>query len=182
MSKRPQHHRAAVGIEGVTPGTTDREAFATRLEAALGPLQSYVKLLVSGGGPADPDDIVQETLKRAWIHRAGHQADRPLLPWLRRIALHLLLDQRAGRSEAPLPAEPRQAASSDSPLDALARHEEVERLLARLPAREAQLLDRFHRRGESVREISLDLALPEGTVRSLLHRARRHLAEGGRHA
>jgi len=55
--------------------------------------------------------------------------------------------------------------------------ESVEALLMPLAAVERDVLLRFHRDGRSVREIARALGMPEGTVKSHLHRARRRLAE-----
>ena len=56
----------------------------------------------------------------------------------------------------------------------------VARLLDGLSRNERDVLIRFHCHEESILEIARSLGKPEGTVKSLLHRARRKLAEGGR--
>jgi RNA polymerase sigma-70 factor (ECF subfamily) len=50
-------------------------------------------------------------------------------------------------------------------------------VLARLSSLERALLLRFHAQGRSVHELAAELGLPEGTIKSHLHRARRKLAE-----
>ena len=163
----------------VTPEPTERaaqaEEFSSRLEAAQGALRAYAGALVAGRGPIDPDDVVQEALHRAWTHRASFDEGRALLPWLKRVALRALLDLRDRHRSSTLDVEVTAPGE-----DGVAAQDEVRALLARLPAREAELLDRFHRRGESVQELARSLDLPEGTVKSLLHRARRRLAAEGR--
>ncbi len=151
--------------------------FADRLAAALPAIRTHVNALVGARGPIEPDDIVQETLSRALTHRSSFDGERPVLPWLKTVALRVLLDLRERERSQP-------GLGADEPLDrsvgdGLALRDQVQSLLARLPRREATVLDRFHRGGESLREIAEDMGLPLGTVKSLLHRARKHLAEGG---
>ena len=153
------------------------DRFADQLSSARGALRGYVRALAAGPGSVDPDDAVQEALTRAWTRRAAFDMERPLLPWLKRIALRAFLDlrRRPGETSA-LEVEP---AANELP-DEMAAQEEVQRLLDRLEPREAALLDRFHRLGEPLQSIAEDLGLPLGTAKSLLHRARRKLAEGSR--
>jgi RNA polymerase sigma-70 factor (ECF subfamily) len=61
-------------------------------------------------------------------------------------------------------------------VDGAAQREQVERMLVPLSPVEREVLLRFHQREESVAEIARALALPEGTVKSHLSRARHKLA------
>jgi len=125
------------------------------------------------------DDLVQETLERAWRYRSSFDADKEVGPWLRTTALRLALDSRARRGREPLigALEEEPAARTPSASD---EQENVDRLLARLDVVERDVLVRFHRHGHSIDEISTALHLPSGTVKSHLHRARRKLAAGPR--
>lgn len=125
----------------------------------------------------DLDDLVQESLARALRYQDRFDGGRALWPWLKRIALHVHLDQRPQTSRprvSPLEGVEEPAASDP---ETLTNRDAVESLLSRLPGVERQVLERFHQRGDSVREIAMELALPEGTVKSHLHRARRRLAQ-----
>jgi RNA polymerase sigma-70 factor, ECF subfamily len=152
--------------------------FSTRLAAAEPALRRHARALVGGRGPIDPEDVVQETLSRAWSRRASFDGTRELMPWLKTIALRGLLDLREaqGRSPAPLEFDP----IAKSAEDPVATRDEVRALLARLPERERVVLERFHRGGESIQDLALDLGLAPGTIKSLLHRARARLARGER--
>ena len=58
------------------------------------------------GSVADAEDLVQETLARAWRGRAGYRGEAGLRTWLRRIATRACLDElRRGRSRRTLPAD-----------------------------------------------------------------------------
>lgn len=90
------------------------------------------------------------------------------------MALHLYLDARTAWRRTPdsLTEEPAAAPGPD-PHAA----ENVARLLAALPELERRVLCLFHGEGRSVAELARELALPESTVKSHLHRARRRLTE-----
>lgn len=158
--------------------TGDARRLERALEAEIPRLRSHVaRLLGHPARSADAEDVLQEVLARAWRYRASFEERRALGPWLRRTALHVVLDRRDARARAPRqgevdPADVPAAAS----VDAAAQREQLERLLAPLSAVEREALVRFHQRGESVAEIARTLGLPEGTVKSHLSRARRKLA------
>ncbi|MEQ1892867.1 MAG: sigma-70 family RNA polymerase sigma factor [Planctomycetota bacterium] len=119
----------------------------------------------------------QEVAERAVRHRARFDGARGLWPWLWRIAQRVLVDQRAASARR----RAREVEFAEEPAASEARvgdpRGELEQLLAQLTAREREILVRFHAREESVATIARELALPEGTVKSHLSRARRRLAE-----
>jgi RNA polymerase sigma-70 factor (ECF subfamily) len=122
--------------------------------------------------------VLQETLTRALSRRGSYDRARPVLPWLKRIALRTFLDLRARPRPRPVLLEEALEPRAPEGSDTLDQRELVERLLRRLGAREREVLERFHRESQSVREIAEALGVAEGTVKSLLHRARRRLAGG----
>lgn len=125
----------------------------------------------------EPEDLAQEVAERALRHRARFDGARGLWPWLWRIAQRVLVDQRAASARR----RAREVEFAEEPAASEARvgdpRGELEQLLAQLTAREREILVRFHAREESVATIARELALPEGTVKSHLSRARRRLAE-----
>jgi RNA polymerase sigma factor (sigma-70 family) len=117
--------------------------------------------------------VAQETILRAWRHRATcASADRPE-PWLRAIARREAL--RAVRA-APSP-EPPEAAVRAEPdhADAATTRIDVARALKRLSARERDVVLRHYWQDMSCEEIAGALACPVGTVKARLHRARHKL-------
>lgn len=156
----------------MTHGPVGREPLEAALAPELPALRLYARRLAGAG---EAEDLVQETLVRALRARGSFDPERALAPWLRRILLRLWIDQRkrADRRAGPLPASESLAARSEPGLESA---EELERLLARLAPIERELLTGFHRDGLSIRELAARHALPEGTVKSHLHRARRELA------
>lgn len=124
----------------------------------------------------EAEDLLQETYARAWRSRARVDgSDRPA-SWLLRIAFRAFLDFRSKQRPAPavaLDEELREGAPG--PVQQAVARERSEALLSQLPPREREILLRFHRDGQSIAAIAAALALPAGTVKSHLHRARQRL-------
>jgi RNA polymerase sigma-70 factor (ECF subfamily) len=93
-----------VGISAITNAPCgqlpcDADAAIRQLYTRYGKsLHGYVERFCRDGASAD--DIVQETFIRAWRHLPQQGADdRPIRPWLFRVACNLLIDaDRAARS------------------------------------------------------------------------------------
>jgi RNA polymerase sigma-70 factor (ECF subfamily) len=167
-------------ILAMTGEPKPEQTLDARLVAELPRLRDFVRKLL-GSAAADVDDVMQEVAARAWRYRDAFDGERALGPWLRGAALRVVFDQRARHARAPR--------SSDAAVDSLAaetpkaqaweQRETLARALEQLSSVERDVLVRFHARGESVREIAAALAVPEGTIKSHLHRARRKLAALG---
>lgn len=154
-----------------------------RLVAELPRLAHYVRrLLGAGAARGDVDDVLQEVAARAWKYRGAFEDGRALAPWLRATALRVVIDAlaRRGRAGNASVADVELLASNVAQAQPLDSREQVERMCAPLSQIERDVLMRFHGRGESVGEIATALATPAGTVKSLLHRARRKLIERAR--
>jgi RNA polymerase sigma-70 factor (ECF subfamily) len=123
------------------------------------------------GCTAAADDAAQETVLRAWRHRASCvTADRPEA-WLRSIARReaLRVLSAAEPSAVHAPAEPDHAGAAEERVD-------VARALKRLTARERDVVVRHYWQDMSCEEIATELACPLGTIKVRLHRARHKLA------
>jgi RNA polymerase sigma factor (sigma-70 family) len=192
-----EHALPLVGISSLTnppPRTQPANqgaSFEQRLAAAGPELSAYGKRLLSAsplaaGRHLDYEDLVQDTMARALVFQANFDASRPLGPWLSRMLLRLFLDHRRRAFAAPdWRAKP--STNDGTPLDempstgtdhmGLDTLEEAEYLLDKLAEPERAILDRFHRGGEPIAQISAALGLPVGTTKSHLHRARLRLRE-----
>lgn len=128
---------------------------------------------------AGAEDLAQATLGAALARPPV--ADRPLRPWLRRVATNLLRRER--RSDVRRRAREIDSARSESaagPDELLARLEEQQRLarhVARLPEPHRETILRHYWSGESCAEIARAMGLGEAGVRSRLSRARALLRE-----
>ncbi|NHC16424.1 sigma-70 family RNA polymerase sigma factor [Motilibacter deserti] len=148
-------------------------------------LLAYAQRLTGDRGRAE--DIVQETLLRAWRHgdeldtRArseGGGGAAGLRGWLFTVARHLAVDAHRARL-----ARPREA-GDDTVLAALPASDEIERALdswlvadalaALSPAHREVLVETYYC-GRSVAEAAAVLGVPPGTVKSRAHYALRAL-------
>ena len=145
-------------------------------------LKSFAARLVAGSTPpVEADDLAQEAAARALKYRDSFDAQRPIGPWLCKTVLRLYLDRRAAqlRDEERRNALGRSMQAREShPATTLEDQETIARCAAKLSARELDILLRFHQRGETLAEIAAALAIPQGTVKSHLHRARAKLVGG----
>lgn len=153
------------------------DALDLRLPAEIPGLRAFLRRLAGARLPAaDLDDAVQETLVRALRSRQQYDAARPLGPWLRAAAVRAFLDlrERSARGARPPGESGREPEAPDRSY--AEQRETVEALLASLSEVERTALLAFHRDGMSVQAIASRLGLPDGTVKSHLHRAREKLA------
>jgi RNA polymerase sigma-70 factor (ECF subfamily) len=158
----------------------DDESFGRQLVAMQSRVRAFLRTLGSGGA----DDLMQETMARAWRSRATFAVHRGSFDaWLLRIAFRTFLDERRRAQRTPgqvaaLPEGADGGAPADlqpQPSDQAAAREQMAAWLSVLEPTECTVLLRFHRDGRSVAEIAQELALPAGTVKSHLHRARARL-------
>jgi RNA polymerase sigma-70 factor (ECF subfamily) len=134
------------------------------------------------GSIADGEDVVQDTLARAYYALPEMETMPPLRPWLFRIAHHRALDHLKRydvRMREPLDAVEREAAdASPDPDDALAREEATRaavRHFIELPPSQRSAVVLKDVLGHSLEEIAalLDLSIP--AVKAALHRGRARL-------
>lgn len=132
------------------------------------------------GDRARAEDVVQETLLRAWQHpEVTADPDRSPRAWLFAVARNMIIDERRSarfRKETDVP-EPEQVADyatpdqADTALDRLM----LSVALSQLSDDHRAVIRRAYYQGWSVGEIAADLRIPEGTVKSRLHYAVRAL-------
>jgi RNA polymerase sigma-70 factor (ECF subfamily) len=153
----------------------------TDLLDALPRLRRYARVLA--GNPGAADDLVQDTLMRAWDKRRLWRAGSDLRAWLFTIMHNVFMNQRvAARREAgnvSLDAESgaRAAAEVAAFGNALARVElrEVLRYVDRLPPEQREVLLLATVEELRYEEVAAVVGIPVGTVMSRLFRARARL-------
>jgi RNA polymerase sigma-70 factor (ECF subfamily) len=165
----------------LVPGqlTGDADAAIRQLYSAHAKaLHGYVERFCPDSASAD--DIVQETFIRAWRHLPQLSADdRPVRPWLFRVARNLTIDaDRAARSRpAGVQAQPPDDPRDDSGLDQVLTRQLLSGALDRLsPAHRVVLVETFYRGGNAA-AVARRLGIPHGTARSRLHYALHALRE-----
>lgn len=136
------------------------------------------------GDRARAEDVVQETLLRAWQHpEVTEDTERSVRPWLFTVARNMIIDEHRS------PRFRKENGSLDSVLDtaqapANAGPDEVNAALDRLLISDAlaqlspehrAVIRRSYFLGWTTAQIAEDLQIPEGTVKSRLHYAVRAL-------
>ena len=139
------------------------------------------------GAHQSADDLAQETFVKAYLALARFDAQWPLYPWLRKIAVNSGLNylktrgrERSLENGSPGGRLAPAAARGDDPEVRLARAEFRAKLDAAVESLSADqksvFILRFHE-SLSYEEISRTLDLPLGTVMSRLNRARQKLKD-----
>jgi RNA polymerase sigma-70 factor (ECF subfamily) len=147
-------------------------------EQHAAPLLMFV-LRLTGGDRQRAEDIVQETLLRAWrnAHKLGASGRSSIRPWLVTVARRIAIDNY--RSESARPNE-----TYDQELDGFAVTDDTEAVLRSMTVGEAlRSLSHAHReilvetyfRGRTVPEAASELGLPLGTAKSRVYYALRAL-------
>jgi RNA polymerase sigma-70 factor (ECF subfamily) len=172
--------------------TISKEAFETQVLAILGPLHGVARRLTNND--ADAEDLVAESVTRAWRARASLDDAGAFRAWLFRILHNTFISERR-----KLLARPREELLVDEPgeeeaafsiferlhqpfllwlanpeqefLDKLLR-EDLDRALAALPEHHRVVVVLADVEGLTYGEIAEVLDVPVGTVRSRLARAR----------
>jgi RNA polymerase sigma-70 factor, ECF subfamily len=146
--------------------SSDEELIRALYAEHATPLLRYAVHLMSGDRQR-AEDIVQETLLRAWQHPEAI-AGRPARPWLFAVARNLAID--AYRARQSRPPEVGEAA-----LEVLPVPDEAERALeswaiadalSSLRTEHKRVLLETYYRGKSVAEAAAALGVPAGTVKS----------------
>lgn len=139
------------------------------------PLLAYARTLTNGD-LASAEDIVQETLLRAWRHHEEITAETAR-PWLFRVAHNLAIDRH--RASTRRPAEASADAIDDRPAPDDIEHVlvawQVADALQTLTPAHREVLVELYFRDRSITETAQTLGVPEGTVRSRAYYALRAL-------
>lgn len=140
-------------------------------------LLAYVMRL-TGGDRQRAEDIVQETLLRAWRNPQSLDPARgSVRPWLFTVARNLVVD--AERARRARPQEVAELGAVVAPVGdgidrALAAQVVVDALASLSPEHREALVETYYR-GRSVAEAAKSLGIPEGTVKSRTYYALRNL-------
>lgn len=132
------------------------------------------------GDASHAEDVVQETLLRAWQHpEIIGDADRSARAWMFTVARNMIIDdRRSARFRHVVASTDDVGAPEQSTPDEV--NAALDRLLiadamAQLSAEHRAVIERSYYRGWSTAQIAADLQIAEGTVKSRLHYAVRAL-------
>jgi len=148
-------------------------------EEHAGPLLMFV-LRLTGGDRQRAEDIVQETLLRAWrnAHRLGAQGQQSLRPWLVTVARRIAIDDHRSASARPAETYDRELESFPSTgddTDRVPQSMTVSDALRELSQSHREILIETYFRGRTVPEAAEKLNLPLGTAKSRVYYALRAL-------
>jgi RNA polymerase sigma-70 factor, ECF subfamily len=123
------------------------------------------------GDRAGADDVVQETLLRAWRSKAIlEQEPEGTRSWLFTVARHLVIDEaRSARKRHELTTDEVPERTERDRTDALFESIVVEEALAGLGYEHRSVIVHAYYGGRSIAETARELGIPEGTVKSRLH-------------
>jgi len=147
----------------------EAEQLAALYDAHAAPVWRYVVSLT--GDRAGADDVVQETLLRAW-RTPRVMADDPatLRSWMITVARNIVVDEaRSARRRHENPVADLPETASDDDTDALFDALLIEEALAGLSDDHRAVIVTAYYGGHSVAQCAAQLGIPEGTVKSRLH-------------
>jgi len=127
------------------------------------------------GNRADAEDAAQETYLAVTKTLAKFRGESRVSTWVYRIAIRSALRVKS-RRPATEPLEVELASEPRDPAIDRERSRQIRRALSRLSFEHKTVLALFSLDGLSHREIAETLGIPEGTVWSRLHLARKKLA------
>jgi RNA polymerase sigma-70 factor, ECF subfamily len=167
MARTSEVPAVAAARRAASPSDADAEFRDLYVEH--GPALLRLTTVLTGGDRGRAEDLVQETMLRAWTHRhifdLQHRSPRG---WLMTTARRLAIDAHRARHARPLEIEFDEKAElaggqrADSSVDEVG----VRAALAALPHFQRQVLAEIYYRDQSVAETARLLHIPPGTVKS----------------
>ena len=158
-----------LGDQPVAVSAADADAAFGSLYAAHGPALLRLATALTGGDRGRAEDLVQETMLRAWTHRAEldiqHRSPRA---WLVTVVQRLAVDAHRARRARPAEVEFDEylelagSQRADASIDEVG----VRAAIAALPGPQRQVLAEVYYRDRSVAEAARILQIPPGTVKS----------------
>jgi len=155
----------------------DHEAFDALATAAYHRLYAIATRILRDGYAAE--DVVQDTLVRAWRDLWGLRDPAAFDAWLHRLLVHACADhqRRARRTRFDVAVEPLDHPEPSDDYARVADRDELDRAFLRLTVEQRAVLVLTHYVGLSGPEVAAILGIPIGTVASRLHYGIRAMRE-----
>lgn len=152
-----------VSTDGGSGSEADLEVLYDRYRR---PLLGYVLRSVSGDRQY-AEDVVQETMMRAWRNSPALDPDRAG-PWLFTVARNLVISGHRRRAARPaeVPIAEREFVSADDDIDRVLQAWQVAEVLRGLSREHRQVIIELFYRRRTVSEAAEQLGVPIGTVKS----------------
>jgi RNA polymerase sigma-70 factor (ECF subfamily) len=166
--------------------THDQTHFNALVERHRGPVFRLVLSILGPGREGEAEELAQDVFVKVYKKLDGFRGEAKFSSWLFRIAYNAALDHRARlsfrathQSQEVLemtPSESREANPFQIAVDE-SHKSAIKVAMAKLPDLYRSVLHLHYWMGMTVGEVSETLAIPDGTVKSYMHRARRKLHE-----
>jgi RNA polymerase sigma-70 factor (ECF subfamily) len=158
-------------------GVDDEGRVTALYRAYRDPLLTFV-LRLTAGDREDAEDVVQETMVRAWREAEHLDVGGPsLMPWLATVARRIVIDEH--RRKLSRPPRAGDEAVADQPVDdestATLLRVAVADAMRELSLAHRQVLRETILRDRTVCQAAQVLGIPVGTAKSRLHHAMRAL-------
>ncbi len=153
----------------------DRAAYGELLGVLSGYLRGHFRRRL-GPGAADVEDLVQETVLAVHLKRGVYDRGQPFTPWVYAIARYKLLDhfRRVGARRAVPLDDAGELFSLENTEEGAVRRD-VDKLLARLPPRQRQLMADVKLTGLSMEEAAARSGMSVSAVKVAVHRGMKRL-------
>lgn len=125
----------------------------------------------------DAEDTAQESLVRAIRYLKSWDSSQPLTPWVMKIAANRCRTQLGKRRRVIRTTENVSQQMAPSSSGSLGLGEELQLALGILSEQHRHCFRLFYQEELSIVEIAQQMEVPEGTVKTWLHRSRKQLAE-----
>jgi RNA polymerase sigma-70 factor (ECF subfamily) len=132
--------------------------------------------------PSLAEDIVSDVFLVVWKDAGRFKAEAQVTTWLLAIARHKAMSALRRRAEAQLDdhaaagiVDPRD--DPETRLDKQDRSKIIQKCLTRLSPSHREIIDLVYYHGKLVREVAQIVGVPEGTVKTRMFHARRHMSK-----
>lgn len=147
----------------------DRAAFAALSRRIAPKLAAFLRRKCAD--PADAEELTQEVLLTIWSKSAQYDSAKASVnTWIFTIARNKAIDRFRRKRPEPDPNDPAfvpaDSADVDHDLDLRRRAEELDSAIAELPESQQVVLRGIYTRDRSMSELSAEIGIPLGTVKS----------------
>jgi|SRR5205814_1440341 len=158
------------------PADGDSESFVRSLYTDYGRVLLTNVSRLTGGDRYWAQDVVQETLLRAWRHADRLSPDRgsgSLMPWLSTVARHIVCNDRRSRGARPKEVNSASLAAVTTPdeTETVLRRVVIDEALAALTPPQRTVVVELYLHGRTAQEVADLVGVPTGTVKSRAHYA-----------
>lgn len=162
----------------------DARAYRQLLEQLRTLLLRYYAVRLGSALAGNCDDLVQETLMAVHTRRLTYDRTQPLTAWVHAIARYKLIDHfRRHKVRASVPLDDDAVLFAPDEAEPAMARRDVDRVLATIPDRAADLIRHVKLDGASVAEAAARAGMTESAVKVSIHRGLKALtarfARGG---